>query len=402
MTANTTIPAALQPTLADADKARLPLHDVWFSGDGGATYSWHSDYAFMWIFWIAVGWFVVLFALTVYFCVKYRRRPDRTSVPSPAHNSTLEVTWTVIPSLFLVWMFIVGFKGYGEMVVPKGGGLELDLVAQKWAWSLTYPNGATTGERTDPTSAAANPEPNAGHARAFSQPIPIFYVPEATPVQLKMRSQDVMHSFWVPDFRTKIDVMPNRYTKYWFQTEKLPDNAKTLRYDASSPNAYLNGVRYADHWVFCAEYCGEQHSEMAAVIRVVPKDSYDRWVEKNGTPDDPVAYGRKLWEQNCRTCHSVDGSKNIGPTWKDLYGASRAFTDGSSAVADDEYIRSSILNPASRIVSGYPNQMNSFAGLLDEAKINALIAYMKSLSTQGGGGGAGTVGGAAERPADQK
>lgn len=345
------------------------LERLIFRNTGGSTFTHAADHAFMVIFWLSVFWFVFLMALTAYFVWKYRRRPGRPAPASPSHNTALEIFWTVVPSATLVWMFLVGFRGYADAVVPKSNALELSLSAMKWRWSITYPGGVTTGEATAPNSFLATA-------------VPIFYVPSEQPVKLRMSSQDVMHSFWVPDFRVKFDVFPNRYTTYWFQTLPLKADARRLSFpDPSDKQHYLDGVPYEDHWVFCAEYCGEQHSEMGAIIRAVPSDVYVKWLEANGDGSLPPAeLGAKIYRNNCASCHSVDGTANTGPTWKNLYGERQKLADGSEITADDNYIRESILVPAAKIVAGFPNQMTSFQGVLNEKQIDGVIAYMKSLS----------------------
>lgn len=385
--------------LADNDAvASWPLHDWWYLGKGGASYSHWSDWAFMGILYLSIAWFVVLMGLMFYFVVKYRRVEGKPAPVSAAHNSKLEVAWTVIPTLMLVVMFIVGFKGYAEMMVPRTDGMEIDVVAQKWSWTFNYRDGNSSTE-------------NLPANELSSQSVPIYYVPESTAVRLKMISKDVMHSFWVPDFRTKIDVMPNRYTTYWFDTAKVPSDAKKLRFppievrgEEPKPNVFaaLDGVPYVDHWVFCAEYCGDFHSEMVAVIRVLPKDKYEWWAANASSALPLDQQGQKLYLNNCATCHSIkEGQKLTGPSWYDLYGAKNHALEDGVVDVDDNYIRESILNPGKRYAKGYKGVvMTSFAGSLDERKINAIIAYMKTLSKHATK--EGESGKPADKPAESK
>lgn len=336
-------------------------------GSAADIHSADTDNLFMLIFWISTAFFVLLMALMVAFVVMYRRRPGRIAPASASHNTILELAWTIIPLAILAVFFFKGFWGYMNRVVAPGTAIELSLVAQKWSWTITYPNGESSPETL---------------ALGASDNIPIFYVPANLPVMLKMTSTDVMHSFWVPDFRGKFDVFPNRYTNYWFQAEAPGPGAKTLTHKdgASFP--------YEDHWLFCAEYCGDKHSEMAGIIRVVSETDYKKVVyEAWGAAKPPAEIGRAIWKTRCASCHSSDGSKNIGPTWKDLYGHEVAFTDGTTLTADqmtgvafDNYVRESILAPGKRVVAGFPNQMSSFAGQLSEAQLNGVIAYIKSIS----------------------
>ncbi|MBL8761963.1 MAG: c-type cytochrome, partial [Phycisphaerae bacterium] len=141
------------------------------------------------------------------------------------------------------------------------------------------------------------------------------------------------------------------------------------------------GTPYEDHWLFCAEYCGDSHSEMAGIIRLVPRDVWakvvDGWSSAGLTP---VEKGKRLHTIQCASCHSIDGSKNTGPSWKDVYGKTETFADGSSGVADDQYIRESIYEPAKKLVAGYGPQMQSFKGILSEDDVAAIIEYMKTIS----------------------
>lgn len=388
----------LNNTLVLADDngvANWPLHNLWYLGKPAASYSHWSDWAFMGILYLSIAWFVLLMGLMVYFVFKYRRVEGKPAPVSAANNHKLEITWTVIPTLMLVVTFIVGFKGYAEMLVPKAGGMEIDVVAQKWSWTFNYRDGNGSTELYP-----AN--------KLTSKPMPIFYVPENTPVTLKMISKDVMHSFWVPDFRIKIDVLPNRYTTYWFDTDKVGDSPTKMEFkpikgengapDKANPFAALDGTPYVDHRIFCAEYCGDFHSEMAAVIRVLPKDKYEWWAANASSALPPSEYGQKLYVQNCSTCHSTkEGQRLTGPSWFNLYGQKNHALEDGVVDVDDNYIRESILTPSKRYAKGFAGvQMTSFAGSLNEQQINAIIAYMKTLSkfAQPEGG--------ADKPAEKK
>ncbi|MCA9299407.1 MAG: c-type cytochrome [Phycisphaerales bacterium] len=333
------------------------LHRFWFGhSDDLTSQSTESEFMFMAIFWISAVSFVVLMALMGAFVMKYRKRPGNMySKPSPTHHNLLEITWTVLPSLILVWLFFRGFWGYMGHVVSEAGAIPLQVTAKKWDWSIEYPNGATSlkfeaydGEGT--------------------KEVPVFFLPENSPVELRMISQDVIHSFWVPDYRLKFDVMPNRYTSMAFRTEELP-----------------RGVASQDHYVFCAEYCGDRHSDMAAIIRVVRADAYGEFLDTGGLDIDKLypwekgaVYAKKY---GCLGCHSIDGANNTGPTWLNAYGTKRDFADGSSIPkADDNYIRESILVPSAKIVKGRANQMTPFQGIVSEQEISDLISYMKFLS----------------------
>ncbi len=393
----------------------------------------HSDYLFFLIFLMSAFFFVLLMAMMVWFAFKYRKRPGQVPQRSAGHNTFLELSWSVIPTILLVWIFFEGFYGYADKLVAPTNARDLTLTAQKWNWTVTYPNGAASPEvsfsRRMLPSPAGMDTPPAGmmvmddknkpiEAKEMrgSQGIPIFVVPEKEPVRLRMSSVDVIHSFWIPDFRVKFDVMPNRYTAVWFQSdavdEKLAtDNKWLLTHEIEVVDGAKKSTKrvpmtdaggkqylYNDHWVFCAEYCGQSHSEMYAIVRVVPVAAYEQliaeWAEPKGSDAEKGAAYYKI--MGCNACHSVDGSKNIGPTWKDIYGHAVEFADGSSlsdtqmtGVDFDNYVRESVLEPAKKIVKGYPNQMQSYQGRKPPAELDRIIlniiSYMKSISDKGKG-----------------
>lgn len=329
------------------------LQDLFFRGAGQTDAAIWTDGLFMLVFWFSMFFFFLLMGLMVYWCIIYRRRPGVPQPVSPAHNTPLEIFWTVVPSSALLVIFFLGFWGYMDKIVPAGNAMQLDVTGLKWDWVVTYPDGTQTGQSV-----------NLGGRND----IKVHALPEDTDIALRLLSTDVIHSFWIPDYRMKMDVFPNRYTGYGFRTPKL------------GPEDDHPEGRYRDHWVFCAEYCGDLHSEMAAVLRVMPRKDYEEWLAGQGSSGDPVIDGERVYTGKCATCHSVDGSSNIGPSWKDLYGNTREFNDGSSLVADDNYIRESILNPGAKIVKGYQNQMTSFQGVLSDEDIAHIIAYMKTIS----------------------
>jgi cytochrome c oxidase subunit 2 len=322
----------------------------------------------MGIFWISTVAFVVLMALMVWFMIAYRRRPGPARVipRSASHNTPLELFWTVVPTIFLVWMFFAGFWGFADAMVVPGDAIELFVKGRKWSWEVSYPNGATTGllMTKDPKSDGFTPfaqsqKPLADAGRLGRDDVPVIVIPVNTNVKLRLVSEDVLHAFWIPDFRTKIDVIPNRYTNIWFRADEN---------------------QIGDHWVFCAEYCGDNHSEMLAVLRVVPHNDYEATIAKWATPENPVEWGKLIWTNTCKSCHTSDGSKGTGPTWKDLFGKTETLRGGQQQLVDENYVRESILTPSFKIVEGYKNEMQSFQGILNNDQINAIILYMKSIS----------------------
>ena len=325
------------PTLADAYGDGL-----WFR-DQASTFAEQSDSLWWMITWISVIFFVPMMAAMVWFMWTYRHKPAETFDPkSPSHNLPLELTWTVVPTLLIIVIFGFGFTGFLDMRTPPADAYEVRVIAQKWAWTFVYPNGFT-----DST----------------------LYVPTDRPTTLRMVSQDVIHSFYVPAFRTKWDVVPGRDSTVWFEPTK--------------PGEYLYE---------CTEYCGTGHSTMVKPngVVAVPGDEFADYIENvritslEELKEDMVGGGEKLYQSaGCSVCHSVDGAKMNCPTWLDLYGKERQFTDGTSAVADGAYIRESILVPDAHIVQGYPNIMSSYKGKLADIQIDAITAYIRTLSEAG-------------------
>ena len=329
------------------------LEALFFRGKAMGDAGLNTDGLFMLIFWFSAFFFVLLMFLMVYWgFFKYRRRPGVPAPISPSHHSLLEIVWTVVPSSALLVIFLLGLWTYTDRQVAYADALNLNVKAWKWAWGVTYPNGAESQWKLplDPGSTAL---------------APVFVVPEDTNISLTMTSQDVIHSFWIPDFRAKMDVFPNRYTGFNFRTPKL-----------------ASGVEYQDHWIFCAEYCGDLHSDMVGILRVVPyKDFVDITENQWATGDlSPAEIGQRVFESKCATCHTVDGSPRIGPTWKGVFGTEVPLADGTTVIADENYIRESILEPGAKIHAGYANQMPPFQGLLSDAQLDGLIAYYKALA----------------------
>lgn len=366
MTQLSLIPSLLSP--ADA------VHRFMFRRPGSSPVTHESDWMFMYIFWLSTAIFIGLMGLMAYWVLKYRWKPGQPLIRSRAHNTPLEITWTVIPTIVLVAMFFQGFRIYAKQQSPVSGALVMQLTGMKWSWSIMYPNGAGSSETT----------------RNGAVDIPVFLMPEDTPIKLEMISEDVIHSFWIPDFRFKQDVFPNRKTTFSFRADPLgPDERDNP--DLPHPNREM--------WVFCAEYCGDNHSEMAAIIRIVPKDVYAKWSADPWGKMSPVEIGQKLWAvKGCNACHTVDGGGNTGPTWLNLAGYEHAYTDGSTVLADSNHIRDSILNPGAKVRTGFTNQMPSYAGRLTEKEINALLVYMNSISDKGQNMGAAPAADAPEAP----
>lgn len=292
------------------------------------------DNLYYWILWASIAMFVGIAAVVGYFLVKYRRTAqNQIAEDQITHNILAEIIWTAIPIFLVMIIFYAGYKSYLHVMVPPSNATEIHVVGKKWMWQFEYANGIKTiGE---------------------------LVVPVNLPVKLIMTSEDVIHSFFIPNFRMKRDVVPNRYTREWFQADKI-----------------------GNYQIFCAEYCGDGHSGMLASVRVVSAEDYDKWQkEQNSGADLPLdVLGEKVYNaKGCATCHSVDGSPKTGPTWKGIYGASHKLTDGSTITVTDDYIKESVLDPKAKVVAGFAPVMPTFAGLLSEREISGIIEYLKKL-----------------------
>ncbi len=338
------------------------------------------DFAFMAITWLCYVFFVGIVIAMVYFCWKYRQRGNDVNyqADAPTHNTPIEVTWTVVPLLLVIAIFFMGFKGFLDLTTPPKDSYEIKVTAQQWGWNFKYPNGADSDD---------------------------LIVPAGQPVKLVMKSNDVLHSLYIPDFRVKKDVVPGRYSYLWFQADEATGFP-------SSPQDVNTG-----HYLFCTEYCGTDHSNMNRMVYVLNPDAFEAWEEEQArwlddVPDEDLwaVAGPRLYAK-CASCHSVDGSANTGPSWGDpssgpLAGLGNIWTrvkDGSTPVtggtkgkpgttlADyigegklygtpEDYIMASIYNPGELLVAGYGPNMPHFKGQIDGRGIDAIIGMMQNLS----------------------
>lgn len=288
---------------------------------------------------ISVIFFLLVSILLIFFAVKYRRKREDEETPYITGNETLELIWTVIPSILLMVIFVYALVVFRDMRNPPADATEINVTAKQWLWQFEYYNGRKTLNE--------------------------LYVQQNEPVKLVMRSDDVIHSFFVPDFRVKQDILGGRYTQLWF----TPTKVGTFQ-------------------LFCAEYCGTGHSKMLGKVVVLSPEAYDIWekgaevTEEIGVASLPAPErGEQLYKQSgCNACHSLDGSSGVGPSWKGLVGHKVAMQNGEQITADENYIRESILEPQAKIVKGYQPVMPSFKGILSDDDISALIAYMKTLN----------------------
>jgi cytochrome c oxidase subunit 2 len=297
-----------------------------------STVARSTDNLFNFVLWVSVFFFLLITVLLVYFVIKYRHKPGEKRDVSASHSMTLELTWTIIPSILCVFLYYYGFKEYMNLAVEPPNAYEVTVTGKMWQWTFDYPNGAQSNE---------------------------LHCVVNQPVRCVLQSNDVIHSLFVPAFRVKKDVVPGRYNRLWFQATE----AGTFD-------------------IFCAAYCGTNHSTMYSHVVVHPSQAdFDAWM-KIANNDDAlplVDRGKKYYmTQGCAQCHSTDGSRITGPSWRNLFGSTQQFTDGSTAVVDDAFVHEFVLNPTRRVPVGYPPVMPVIP--LKAGQVDGIVAYMKTIS----------------------
>jgi cytochrome c oxidase subunit 2 len=308
-----------------------------------------SDLMFYGVLALSIFFFVGITVVTIYFTIKYRHRPGHKAQPSAAHHDALEITWTIIPTILVVFLFWYGWRSYINVVTPPNKAVEIDVQAWRWNWEFTHNNGVKDSD---------------------------LHIPVNTAVRLVMTSRDVLHSFYAPAMRVKQDVVPRRYTYAWFL--------------ATKPGTYR---------LTCAEYCGTNHAQMAclitdpetgaclrrAVVVVHDPGDYERYLADSAKPpENPVEWGKLLYtKKGCNACHTTDGTPRVGPTWKQPdWNKMITMDDGKQVLMDENYIRESIEAPMAKARPGFPRTMPSFEGQLKPDEIAALIAYIKTLKQE--------------------
>ena len=324
---------------------------AWFP-DGASGFVTQVDFLFTVIMWICVIFFVPIVIAMGYFMVAFRERPGYRGSPEALHNNLIEITWTVVPTIIVVWIFWEGAMGYLDMARIPTGTVDVNVTAKKWQWAFKYENGGE--HEVVPVEDSVVKE------------LPLLVLPVKRDIKIIMRSDDVLHSFYIPAFRAKRDVVPGRYNYLWFHT------TKEGTYD-----------------LFCTEYCGDNHSQMLAKVKVVSEAEYKKALEKAiQEPEDPLARGQLLYKrQGCSTCHNAgaEGASGPGPSYNGSWGKPVQLESGSEVVFDENYVRESILNPQAKARKGYgkASPMNSYAGKLKDDQIDALITFIKSLENAG-------------------
>ena len=314
---------------------------AWMMPPQGSEFAKEIDFVYMALFWLSVVLFFMIAIPSVYFPWRYRYKKGRVT-PHQTHNTTLEVAWSVGPLVLCIGIFFWGLNGWMKYAVAPGEAMEISVTAKQWLWQFEYPDGSRT--------------------------INDIHVPVNKPVKFTMTSEDVLHDFFVPDMRVKHDIIPGRYTQIWFTPTVL-----------------------GPHNFTCAEYCGKDHSGMKGMLTVDNDTDFAKWMETGGTEWEdyfngkdpkktPAEWGKITFERvGCNSCHNVDGTKSKGPTWKGVYGSMVELNNGTSVLADEAYIRESMMNPQAKVVKGFDPIMPTFQGLLKKNQQDGLVAYIESL-----------------------
>ena len=303
--------------------------------DQASTVAARVDALFYFLVAVSIFFASLICILIIVFAVKYRRRSEDEKPPAILGNLRLEILWTAIPLGLTMVMFVWGAKLFFVIYHPPINSLEITVVAKQWMWKVQHPEGRLE--------------------------IDELHVPVGRPIKLTMTSQDVIHDFFVPAFRVKKDVLPGRYTTVWFEATKA-----------------------GEYHLFCSQYCGTQHSGMVGRIVVMEAPHYQTWLSGGTTGMSLAAAGEKLFRTlGCVSCHA-DNDTGRGPSLAGLFGKTVQLQGGKSVIADEAYIRESILEPQAKIVAGYPPIMPTFKGLISEEGILQILAYLKSLKRDEG------------------
>jgi cytochrome c oxidase subunit 2 len=296
-----------------------------------STISGEIDMIYIFMLLTTLFFAAVIVTLLIIFTIKFRRR-RADEIPTPNAGAIgLEMMWTIIPFLIAMGMFVWGAKIYVRAYEVPKDTMDMYVVGKQWMWKIQHP----TGQRE----------------------INELHVPLGRKIKLVITTEDVIHSFFLPDMRVKVDAIPGRYTAMWFEP------TKTGKYH-----------------LFCSEYCGTNHSLMGGWVYVMTPEDYENWLSGRAGDATPAAAGKKLFETlGCSSCHGGEGEGGRCPALKGLYGTQVKLDNGSSVRADEDYIKESILNPGAKIVAGYGNIMPTFQGQVNEEQLLQLIAYIKSI-----------------------
>ncbi len=305
-------------------------------GEAASRTTGEVDALFLFITVVSLFFFLLVEGLLIYFAIRYRRRKggEPSETPDIRGNLLLETIWILIPTIVVASFFYYGYRVFRDIRTPPPGATDIHVVGRQWLFEFRYPDGRSS--------------------------INEIRVPVGRPVKLILSSDDVIHSFYIPAYRLKQDMVPGRYNTLYLH----PDKVGT--YD-----------------ILCAEYCGVGHSTMRAELIVMEPAAYAAWREKKGAPAglSLAGQGKALVEKSgCLGCHAVEGKEKVGPNLGGVFDRKVLLSDGTTVTADEEYLRESILDPKAKVVKGYPAVMPTFKESLSSDDVGAIIAYLKSLS----------------------
>jgi cytochrome c oxidase subunit 2 len=287
------------------------------------------DTLFLFLVVLCGGVSLLIWLVIFYFAIKYRRRPENELAEEQEPPKLLEVAWIVVPSFVFLGIFVWGAFVYFHLARVPDDALDLYATGKQWMWKFQHPSG--------------------------QREINTLHVPVGRPIRITMASEDVIHSLYFPAFRVKVDVLPSRYRTLWFQATKV-----------------------GRYHIFCAEYCGTMHSGMIGWVDVVEPTEYQRWLA-GGAEGSLSQQGEKLFQKYaCNTCHTNDATGR-GPVLAGLFGTTVTLSDNTTAKADENYIRESILVPTAKVVRGFQPIMPTFQGQVNEDDLLKLLAYIKGL-----------------------
>jgi cytochrome c oxidase subunit 2 len=312
----------------------MMLSDFPLFPESASTFSGQVDALFTFLSVVSGGVSALIFILIIFLAIKYRRRPDNELAQDQEPPALLEAAWIIIPFLIFMFMFVWGAWVYFRISRVPDNALDVYATGRQWMWKFQHPSG--------------------------QREINTLHVPVNRAIRITMASEDVIHSLYFPAFRTKADVVPNRYRTLWFQA------TKTGRFH-----------------IFCAEYCGTLHSGMVGWVEVMEPTDYQRWLA-GGSEGSMASQGEKLFQKYaCNTCHTNDATGR-GPSLAGIYGSTVTLSDNTTVKADDNYIRESILNPQAKVVRGFSPIMPTFQGQVNEDDLMKLLAYVKTLGATAG------------------
>ncbi len=298
-----------------------------------SDFAWQVDALYFYIIAICLFFGVGVVIFIAIFAFQYKEK-EKFATPEEIHGSNiLEITWTAIPFVIAMTIFVFGTIVFFNLYRMPAEATEIYVVGKQWMWKFQH----GTGQRE----------------------INELHVPVGRKIKLVMTTEDVLHDVFIPAFRTKADVVPGRYTYLWFE--------------ATKPGKYH---------LYCAEYCGLNHSGMVGSVYVMEQRDYDNWLAGNLTNQTPVEIGQDLVQNKlgCASCHQ-DSSSGRGPSFKGIFGKEQKLTNGDTVIVDENYIKESIINPQGKIAEGYQPIMPTFKGQVTEEQINSIVAYIKSLGS---------------------